>query len=199
MGLTETIQRIEELYGQLLASAERAQERDARRWRRPWRSSRKERHELRRTVEEGKRIVRLAAERAEASHGAGRQQRLQRCPRRCPPRGRRFGAPRRGVPLCAAALAGSPPCGSPGRSRERERPREVSRDTSGPAARHVAGQARPGGFWTVPQLRARGGVPRLSSTQNEGPDRSHTIKGLRPSPGVDGSPRSRHSEKTDSP
>ena len=29
MGLTETIRRIEELYGQLLASAERAQERDA--------------------------------------------------------------------------------------------------------------------------------------------------------------------------
>ena len=65
MGLTETIRMIEELYGQLLASAERAQERD-KAVEAAVAELRKERNELRRTVDEGKRVVRLAAERAEA-------------------------------------------------------------------------------------------------------------------------------------
>ena len=68
MGLTETIRRIEELYGQLLASAERAQERDAA-VEAAVAELEKERHELRRTVAEGKRVVRLAAERAEGVTG----------------------------------------------------------------------------------------------------------------------------------
>ena len=68
MGLTETIRRIEELYGQLLAGAERAQERD-KAVEEAVAELRKERNELRRTVDEGKRVVRLAADRAEGVAG----------------------------------------------------------------------------------------------------------------------------------
>ena len=135
MGLTETIQRIEELYGQLLASAERAQERDAA-VEATVAELEKERHELRRTVAEGKRVVRLAAERAEgvagqiassAFNGALVGVLLAAV----------AGGPRRGVPLRATALA-PPPLWLPRPIPERGMRREVSRDTSGPPARHVA-------------------------------------------------------------